>query len=131
MKNLLITILMIFLSVGSNSYAFENVLLQKDEKAPFTGILFPTEDANKIRVQLLERDTYLLLNNSYEKSLKLTNENAMLKDEQIKLLGESNLTLTKRLKDEREIGTWERLTWFALGVLATSVAVYGTKKITQ
>lgn len=130
MKNLLIAILMIFLSVD-NSFAFNSVLLQKDEKAPFSGILFNNEDANKIRIQLLERDTYEQLNMSYEKSLKLMKDNEMLKDEQIKLLSESNLTLIQKLKDEREVGTWERIAWFALGVLATSAAVYGAKKITN
>lgn len=121
---------MTFLSVG-NSYAFNTVNLQKDEKAPFAGILFNNEDANKLRVQLLERDTYESLNVSYEKSLKLMKDNEVLRDEQVKLLTESQLRLIRQLKDEKEVGTWERIAWFALGVVATSAAVYGAKKITN
>jgi len=125
------TILLIFLSLGSNVFALDSKSVTKGEVVPFDGVIFNNTNANVLRVRLLERDTYLQLNSSYEESFKLTAENFKLKDEQIKLLGDNNLRLTKELRSEREIGTWERLGWFTLGVIATSSAVYGVKKITN
>lgn len=130
MKSYLTKTLLILSIAGNNAQAFDSIVLEKGQSAPFSGVLLSNETANTIRYQLIERDTFEKLNLSYERSLTLMKGNESLKDEQIKLLMDSNITLSRELTS-RSGGTWERIAWFALGVLATSVAVYGTKKITN
>ena len=114
-----------------NSFAADAVLLMEGDRAPFTGLLMTQDKANEVKVQLLERDTYKLLNISYESSLSLMNSNIKLKDEQLDLAINQNTKLSQQLREQKDFNSWERFAWFALGVLGTSIAVYGVQKATR
>ena len=132
MKNCLLRILSISLIVGSSSsFSYDSVHLQKGTQAPFEGLLFSLEDASKLRVDLLEKDTYLLLNESYKKSFNLLEASTKLKDEQFDLVMKRNLELTKSLNSQKDMNDWERFMWFGLGILTSTLTVYGIKNATK
>jgi len=124
--------LSISLIAGSNaSFAYDSVLLQKGTPSPFEGVLFSTEDAGKLRVELLEKETYQLLNESYQKSFNLVEASNKLKDEQFDLVMKRNLELTKSLNSQKDMNDWEKFMWFGLGILTSTLTVYGIKNATK
>lgn len=133
MKNSLLKLLSISLIVVSStpSQAYDSVLLQKGVIAPFEGVLFSVEDAGKLRVELLEKETYQLLNESYKKSFNLVEASNKLKDEQFDLVMKRNLDLTKALNSQKDMNDWEKFMWFGLGILTSTLTVYGIKNATK
>lgn len=131
MKTYLQAILLISLTSVSNSFAQDVVELKKDEKAPFTGLLFTEAKAKDIKFQLDERDSFKLMLESSNRSLTLMNDNLKLKDEQLNIVIQQNNNLAMNLRDQRDFNSWERFAWFALGVVATGFAVYGLDKATR
>lgn len=112
-------------------YADDVTFLEKDQKAPFQGVLFPRDQAVQLRKDLIDADLNKALNESYKKSLDLYKTTNDIKDEQINLLINRNDQLAKSLNSARETTGLEKFAWFALGVAATAATVYGIKKITQ
>lgn len=123
---------LLILLLISNSFADEEVVyLEKGKQSPYTGYLFTPEKADSIRKQLIEGDTYKLLNQSLEKSLELEHKTVDLSNLKITNLSEQNDKLAKSLYEERSMSNWERIGFFALGVIGTGLAVYGIKQATK
>lgn len=117
--------------INVNSFSQDTVALQKDDKAPFTGILFSEEKSRKIKLELEEKDSYKVLYDSTQRSLNLLDQNLKLKDDQIDILMNQNNKLAMSLRDSKDFNSWERFAWFALGVVATGFAVYGLNQATK
>lgn len=109
----------------------EAVSIRKNDPAPFAGVLLSNEKANELNNGLNERDQLKLLNESYTKTIKLYKDNEDLYNNKVNTLLTQNDKLAQSLYDARETTAWERFGWFALGVVGTSLAVYGVKKATQ
>lgn len=132
--------LKIFSIIVSNIFLFTSVvkaednkvvLIEKGQSAPYSGLLFPKEEANKIRVELLELQTLKLLNESYEKSFDLMQKNNDLFAKKESLLLDQNEKLSLALVESRQSNSIQKIIWFSLGILVTGISVYGAKKITQ
>ena len=130
MKTLL-SFLMIGLITINSAFAQEAIMIKKDERAPFEGVLFPLEQANKMRYQLIECDIKKELNSSYERTIKLYKENEVYQDNKVNLLLKQNDELSKALTEAKVTSDFQKILWFGLGVLATGLAIYGTKEITR
>ena len=130
MKRLL-SFLMIGLMITSNCFATEAVNLKKDERAPFEGVLFPFELAQKTRYQLLECDIKKELIASYDKSIRLYKENETYYDNKVNILLKQNDELSKALTESKTSSDLTKILWFGLGVVATGLAVYGAKQISK
>lgn len=130
MKTLL-SFLMIGLITINSAFAQEAVMIKKDERAPFEGVLFPLDQANKTRYQLIECDIKKQLNSSYERTIKLYKENEVYQDNKVNLLLKQNDELSKALTESKSTSDLQKILWFGLGVLATGLAIYGTKEITR
>lgn len=131
MKNLL-SFLIIGITIANNCFASDQtVILKKDERAPFEGVLLPIDQANKTRYELLECDIKKELNTSYERTIKLYKENEVYQDNKVNILLKQNDELSKALTDSKSNSDLQKIVWFSLGVLATGLAVYGTEKITK
>ncbi len=105
----------------TNVEANDVVFIEKNQPAPFSGILFSEQEAKQIRRDLLESDkTILQLHTANEKS-KALSQIIELKSEEIELYRAQN---TRLIKAEQTSETM-RYVWFGLGVLATGMAVYG------
>lgn len=68
-------------------------------------------------------------NDSLTKSLTLEQQNSALKDQKVNLLLDQNNKLASAAYTERELNVWEKVAWFAGGVIATGLAVYGVHAI--
>lgn len=126
---LISTILLIsFASV--NCFADDDVIkLEKDQKAPWTGVLFSQSKASELVTVTKERDNYKLLTESLERSIVLYKQNDELQNSKVSMLMEQNDYLSKSLKSSRDFSNIERIVWFFGGVLATGAALYGLSKI--
>ena len=122
---------MIGLIITSNCFANEAINLKKDERAPFEGVLFPFDQAQKIRYQLLECDIKKELVVSYEKTIRLYKENETYYDNKVNILLKQNDELSKALTESKTSSDLSKILWFGLGVVATGLAVYGAKQITK
>lgn len=108
--------LIIVLSLVSNLvYAQDSVYLDKGSPSPYSGYLLPETTVKQLRIDSLERDLY-----------KTTND---LKDQQIALLGAQNTSLSTTLKETSSLSTWERIGYFAAGIIVTALAIDGASKL--
>lgn len=108
--------LLILVLLSSNiCYAQEAVYLDKGKPAPFSAYLVPELEVKQLRNDSLERDMY-----------KTTND---LKDQQIKLLTDQNTSLANTIDKSEKLSTWEKIGWFAAGIVITGLAVDGASKI--
>jgi len=117
--------------INTNAFAQETVMIKKDERAPFEGVLFPLDQANKMRYKLIECDIKIQLNESYERTVKLYKQNETYQDNKVNLLLKQNDELSKALTESKSTSDFQKIIWFGLGVLATGLAIYGTKQITR
>ncbi len=121
----------IFLSIAltSNSYADDVISLSKGEASPYTGILFPKDQADQMRVQLLERDTFKAMYDSAQKSIDYYKTDEEYNQKKLTIISEQNDKLASSLYTERQSSEWSKIMWFSLGVVATGLAVYGASQL--
>jgi transcription initiation factor IIF auxiliary subunit len=111
----------------ANTKAEDAIYLQKDKPAPFTGILFPEQQARQLRNDLLEASKVSLqLENE---RFKITNLHSIiqLKDQEIELYAKQNQRLVKQEQTSQTM----QYVWFGLGILATGAAVYGAGALSR
>jgi hypothetical protein len=116
-------ILLTIISISDPSHA-AGVLVKAGTPVPFDGFLFNYQDTNDIKNQLIDKDMYKQLTESYQRTIEFYNKKDSIYENQITLLNNENQSLRSRSE-------WSNYLWFALGVLATGFAVYGAKKVTQ
>jgi hypothetical protein len=103
------------------------VYIQKDQKAPFSGILFSESKAKEIRSDLLEADKVKLQLQSSEFKYSNMQRIVELKDEEIKLYQVQNERLIQA-SNTNEISNY---VWFGLGVLATGLSVFAAGSLAK
>jgi hypothetical protein len=97
--------------------------IEKNQKAPYSGLLFTEEKASELRRDVLEGDkARLRLEGELFKSESFLRV-IKLKDEEIDLYHKQN----QRLERAASTSSTMQYVWFGLGILATSVAVYGAR----
>jgi hypothetical protein len=112
----------------SSKTASSQVLLEKDDSAPYKGILFPMDKAQDVRIQLLERDKYKEMTESLERSKTLLNENVALLEGANRMLFEQNDKLAKELYQVQSYSNTERMVIFGLGVVCTILTGFMVKQ---
>lgn len=130
MKTLL-SFLMIGLITINSVFAQEAIMIKKDERAPFEGVLFPLDQANKMRYQLIECDIKKELNSSYERTIKLYKENETYQENKVNILLKQNDELSKSLNEAKSTNDFQKILWFGLGVIATGLAIYAGKEMAK
>ena len=119
-------LLILLVSVPSSAFADDSaVSLDQNQKAPFSGILITTDQAQTLRKNTLERDDLKLINDSLNNQIKLYQSNETLYEHKSQILYDQNIKLTESLNTSRESGTLEKIGYFALGALATGLVAYG------
>lgn len=112
-----------------SSFADDVVIIQAGEKAPYTGYLFPKETAQLTRVKLIEGEEAAKLNESYVRSIEIYRKNEDVQNQKVNILLERNDNLAKSLTDAREMTTFEKVAWFAGGIILSGAAVYGASQL--
>lgn len=117
-------IIIFILLVSNTCFAQDAVHLQKDDKAPYEGYLTNPSKTRDLYNVGLERD-------SLKKQLELSqSDNGLLKQEKTILI-DQNDKLAKTAYDSQSLSSWEKIGYFALGIITAGGAVYAAKKITQ
>lgn len=122
---------MMSLILSTSSRANDALYLQKDERAPFSGILTTVEHSKVISTRLLERDTYKALSESYQKTLEFYKVNNELTEKKVNLLLEQNDNLSLQLKDSQSLSDLQKFLMFGLGIIATVGAGLLVNEITK
>lgn len=128
MKNLLIS-LMILLT--SNCFAQDATHLNKNDPAPYEGIIFTIPRSQELRVMEIEHKEYKLLNDSLQRSQAQYEDILKLDTDKVNIVSQQNDNLAKSLEASRTSSEWTKILWFGLGVFATSAAIYGASKFTK
>ena len=124
---MLIFSIAVLLQTPNNSYCEDAVNINAGEKAPFTGVLLSKDKAESIRKELITKDELVLTNNSLKRSIELQDLNLKLRESQVETLLKQNDVLIRH----KTMNDYERVMWVAVGVLGTSLAVYGATRIVK
>lgn len=127
MKNLLVSLMIILIAQTPQSSAQDFLSIEKGQASPISGFVLSVDGAQTIRKGLLERSDYQALAESRERSITLKNLNISLQEDQINVLRSMN----SDLKDLHNRNDYENAGWFLLGVLATSLSIYGASKVVK
>ena len=116
MSKLILVIMLISSSVfADTSVVQDSVLLNTGDRAPFPGWLAPGGE-DKLK-------DYELLTDSLNKSIDLYKANETLYTQKVTILTSQNDNLSKSVYDARNANDIEKFMYFALGVIATGLAV--------
>lgn len=127
-----ITLSVLLLTFLTNvSFADTSVSVNKDQPAPFAGVLMDGEKAAKVHVQLMERDLYKELSDSYQTDVDKRKTNDVLTQQKISLLQDDNTKLADQLRSVDKVNNVERILIFTLGIAATILAGSLVNKISK
>ncbi len=115
MKYLLLLSLLFY----SPALANTSVALDKDQKAPFAGVLMDPEMANSVKSGLLERDLYKEITESQAHSIDLLKQNSTYSEDKVTKLLAQNDKLSEQLQSAQSLNTWEKVGLVLLGVAVT------------
>lgn len=124
-------VFLISLLITNNAYANDPVALREGEPAPFSGLLFSPKKANELRANLIEKEYWQKMAESYQTTVTGFENILKIKDDNNKLLLERNDQISKTLRDQKDFNTWERVGWFGLGVLATVLAGFAVREVVR
>ena len=127
MKNSLISLMILL--VSHNSFAQDAVELHLGDAAPYPGILFSIPKAQEIRQNEIQLKAYKLINDSLETTAAELEKIKETEDQKVNILLTQNDSLAKDLADARSTSEFTKILWFSLGVVATSVAVWGAHQV--
>ena len=97
----------------SNNCLAEATYIEKDQKAPYAGVLFSNDDALKLRSAIIDKE-------AAEKVVQLQDLNINLYKSQLDIYKE----YTEKLEKQNQRQEYEKYVWFGIGILATSLSVY-------
>lgn len=103
------------------------IFIEKNQPAPYSGILFTESSARELRSNLLESDKMALRFANEQNRSSAYFQTIKLKDQEIELYKSQNQKLL-RLEDNSET---MKYVWFGLGILVTSAAVYGARGLSK
>lgn len=109
----------------------QTMYLPAGSPAPFAGYLFTPSDAAQAAQNKQAVGTYKLINQSLQTSLDLETKSRQDSDAKVLILQNDLTNTTKALNEVKSASTWEKVGWFALGVIATGLAVDGAYKLSQ
>jgi protein-arginine kinase len=114
-----------------NSYSKDSVSIEKGTPAPFKGILFTSQKAQQIRIELIERDQFKLFNKTLLENTEIQKTIILNQKEQVSILLNQNDKLVSIAEKAQARSNLARVTWFGLGVLTTGLAVYGASLLVR
>ncbi len=115
--------------ISGNVYAEDPTYINKDEKAPYNGLLFSENKAKEIRKELIDKDATEALNVSLKKTNDLYKTTNEIKDSQINILLEQNDKLAKTAYEARKMNNWEKAGYFIGGMIVVGLAIEGVKAL--
>lgn len=127
MRNLRVFFLSLLIVTSLSSNCQDAIPIKQGETAKFTGILITSELSDDLRKAVIQRDSFQAQNESLNTIIKLQDDNFLHQQKKVTILLEQNDKLALRLGEERSVGKWEKITYFALGVAAVLAGTYVVK----
>lgn len=121
-------LIILIAATTNNALAEDSLILEKNQPAPYRGVLMPLESVQELRRNSLELDNLKLLNASLDRSIKIHLSNEEILEKKISILTDQNLKLHESVSSARSFSSIERIGYFALGVLVTGLTSYGIYK---
>ena len=106
-------------------------LLQEGQKAECTGFLFSPEAEKKASQAYEDAKYYKELSDLLHNRNKLTNEEIIILDQRLKLYQEQSHLLAQEVQRKDREDFWQKTLYFGLGIVATSVAIYGASQLNK
>lgn len=135
MKNLLSIFLVLLLLAPQSALALECKhevsLLEEGQKAPCTGFLFSPDAEKKASQAVDDVKYYKDLSEMYQKRTDLANKELQVMDERLKLYMNTTTELAQEVNRKERQDFWQRTLYFGLGILVTSIAVYGASQLNK
>lgn len=130
MKNKIFSLILVLL-FSFSAFSADSLPIKKGEPAPFDGVALTTAKAQKVRKELLEKDqlkifTETLLKNEIKYKAIISNQ-----EEQVKILVDQNEHLVKVAEESQTMNNYRKILWFSIGVVATSLSVYGAGQLVK
>lgn len=114
-------------SVSRTAHAEDVTWISKGSQSPYSGVLFPEAKAKELRIEILEGEKFKVINESLQRNNEAYKEALDLSRSNTKVLREQN----EKLINAQNHNGFEKALWFGLGVLATSLAVYGAASLAR
>lgn len=105
--------------------------VEKNQPAPYAGILMDQEKSNSVKIGLQERDLFEQIVTSQTKSIELLKQNNTYSENKVNILLEQNDKLSERLQNAQSLSTFEKVGLFVLGIAATVGAGLALKSISK
>lgn len=99
------------------------------DKIVCDGVLLSPDAAKKIDGQQVDLKYYKELSDKLLKRQELQDKEINVLDQRLRLYQEQSSLLADRLTSKESTSKWENIGYFALGVLATGLAVYGASQL--
>ena len=122
-------IMLILSTISTSIFAQNAARLNKGDTAPFTGILIDNTTVNKMRVDIQEGEINKKILLTKEILFKMSEDVLKDREKQVNILTDQNNKLSDRLYKHRSFSSWEKTTWFVIGVITTGIAVNLGRKI--
>lgn len=107
--------------------ANDAIFVEKNQPAPFAGVLFTEKHAKEIRKDLIELDQKRILVVAKDQEIGSLHKIITLKSEEVNLYKKQNEKLVK-YNDSAET---MKYVYFGLGVVVTGLAVYAAKGLVK
>lgn len=105
------------------------VHLTKGAIAPSDGYLFSDDQTQDMKNKLQAYYDLNLQLESYKRSVELYGKNEVIYQKQLDLLSVQNDKLVTSTQQSLAMNNYEKFGYFALGILATGLAIYGAEKV--
>lgn len=106
-------------------------LINEGQKAECTGFLFSPEAEKKASQAYDDAKYYKDLSELLHKRNELTNKEIQILDERLKLYQDQSHLLAQEVQKKEKEDFWQKTLYFGLGIVATSIAIYGASELTK
>lgn len=104
-------------------------LINEGQKAECTGFLFSPDAEKKASQAYDDAKHYKELSELLHRRSELTNQEIKILDERLKLYQDQSHLLAQEVQKKEKEDFWQKTLYFGLGIVATSVAIYGAAQL--
>lgn len=122
---------LIIVSLTSNCFSQDTIPLSKGAQAPFSGILFSKKKSEQIRDELIERDQFKIFNKTLLDNNDIQQKIINNQQIQVNILLKQNEKLVQQTEKSETMSTWQKATWFGLGIISAGLSVYGASLLVR
>lgn len=106
-------------------------LIEAGQKAQCTGFLFSPDAERQASEAVLDLKYYKEINLKLLERKELAEQDYAIMENRMMLYQDQSVLLADKLNSAERYNKWDNMLWFGLGILATSLAVYGASSLAK